>query len=68
MAHLAASSSCGSDTRLRTLSNKAFTSKSVEALRPFIQKFVDNRIDEARSRGEIEILMAGYETTAYPDR
>lgn len=43
-------------TRLRSLINKAFLSKAIEALRPFVQQVVDSRIDEARSRGTMEVV------------
>ena len=40
-------------TRSRSLIGKAFTSKAVEALRPFIQQTVDDRIDAIRPHGRI---------------
>jgi hypothetical protein len=43
-------------TRSRSLVGKAFTSKAVEALRPFIQKTVDDRIDAIRSDGRMEVI------------
>jgi len=43
-------------TRSRSLIGKAFTSKAVEALRPFIQKTVDDRIDAVRSHGRMEVI------------
>jgi cytochrome P450 len=43
-------------TRSRSLIGKAFTSKAVEALRPFIQKAVDDRIDAVRSHGRMEVI------------
>jgi cytochrome P450 len=43
-------------TRSRSLIGKAFTSKAVEALRPFIQQTVDDRIDAIRSHGRMEVI------------
>lgn len=43
-------------TRLRSLISKAFTSRSVEALRPFVQKVVNERIDAVRPCGAMEII------------
>lgn len=43
-------------TRSRSLVGKAFTSKAIEALRPFIQKIVDERIDAVRSQGRMEVI------------
>lgn len=37
-------------TRLRELANKAFTSRAVEALRPDIEKIVDNLLDEIEAK------------------
>jgi cytochrome P450 len=43
-------------TRLRLLVNKAFTPKTVEGLTPFIQRVVDQVIDEARPRGRMDVI------------
>jgi cytochrome P450 len=43
-------------TRLRLLVNKAFTPKTVEALTPFIQKFVDDVLDAAAARGHMDVI------------
>lgn len=43
-------------TRLRKLVSKAFTPKSVEALRPRIQEIVDMLLDEAETKGGLELI------------
>jgi cytochrome P450 len=43
-------------TRLRGLVNKAFTPRAIEALRGRIQQIVDNLLDQAEAKGEIEIV------------
>jgi cytochrome P450 len=43
-------------TRLRLLVNKAFTPKTVEALAPFIQRFVDDVLDAAAARGRMDVI------------
>ncbi len=43
-------------TRLRSLVNKAFTPRTVEALEPFIQSFVDKVIDAALARGRMDVI------------
>jgi cytochrome P450 len=49
-------------TRLRRLVSKAFTPRVTEALRPTVQRWVDELIDQATEAGQIE-LIAGL---AYP--
>jgi len=43
-------------TRLRRLANKAFTPKAVERLRPRIQEIVDDLLDRAVDRGEMDVM------------
>ncbi|NWG19233.1 MAG: cytochrome P450 [Chloroflexi bacterium] len=43
-------------TRLRSLVNRAFTPRVVEAYRPRVQQIVDILLDEASTRGEIELI------------
>jgi cytochrome P450 len=43
-------------TRLRGLVNKAFTPRTVEALEPFVRRFVDRVIDEALARGRMDVI------------
>jgi cytochrome P450 len=43
-------------TRSRSLIGKAFTSKAIEPLRPFIQQIVDDRIDAALPHGRMEVI------------
>ena len=43
-------------TRLRTLVNKAFTPRRVEALRARLQKVVDDLLDAVRDRGEMDVI------------
>jgi cytochrome P450 len=43
-------------TRLRKLVSKAFTPKRVERLRPHIQEIVDQILDEAADRGELDVV------------
>lgn len=43
-------------TRLRRLVSKVFTPRSVEALRPGVQRLVDEAIDRAAGRGRIELI------------
>ena len=43
-------------TRLRRLVLKAFTSRTVEALRPRIEAIVDRVIDTAEARGEFDLI------------
>jgi len=42
--------------RLRSLMNKAFTPRVVEAMRPRIQALVDELLDQALSAGELDIV------------
>src|SRR5687767_7441021 len=42
-------------THLRGLMNHAFTPRYVERLRPYIQQAVDQLLDDAQSRGEMDI-------------
>jgi cytochrome P450 len=49
-------------TRLRGLVSKAFTPKVVEGLRPRVQEVVDELLDAAAGRGEMELV----EDFAYP--
>lgn len=44
-----------SHTRLRSLVNKAFTPRRVEALRPHIQEIVDRLLDGVEERGELDV-------------
>ena len=43
-------------TRLRKLVSKAFTPRRVEALRPRVQQLVDEILDEAAERGELDVV------------
>ena len=43
-------------TRLRRLVTKAFTPRVIEQLRPRIQELVDEALDAAESRGELELI------------
>lgn len=43
-------------TRLRTLVNKAFTPRAVEALRPRAEKLVEERLDAIVGRGEVDLI------------
>lgn len=43
-------------TRLRRLVNKAFTPRVVEQLRPRIQEIVDLLLDQAKSRGRMQLV------------
>lgn len=43
-------------TRLRKLVSKAFTPRTVERLRPRIQQLVDEILDEAAERGELDVV------------
>jgi cytochrome P450 len=43
-------------TRLRRLVSKAFTPKAIEAMRPRIAHIVDEILDDADGRGEIEVV------------
>jgi cytochrome P450 len=45
-------------TRLRRLVSRAFTPRTVEALRPRIEALVDTRLDELRAAGEADLLSA----------
>ena len=45
-------------TRLRTLVNRAFVSRNVEALRPRIEKLANELIDGFEADGEVELLKA----------
>jgi cytochrome P450 len=48
-------------TRLRRLVSKAFTPRSVENLRPRIQSIVDELLDDAEERGQMDLVTAlGY--------
>lgn len=49
-------------TRLRGLVSKAFTPRVIEALRPRVQELVDELLDEALAKDEIELI----EDLAYP--
>ena len=49
-------------TRLRGLVSKAFTPKALESLRPRIQQIVDELLDQAERRGEMDLI----EEFAYP--
>ena len=43
-------------THLRGLMNHAFTPRRVERLRPYVQQTVDELLDEAQARGEVDII------------
>ncbi|HXH22307.1 MAG TPA: cytochrome P450, partial [Dehalococcoidia bacterium] len=43
-------------TRLRSLVSRAFTPRAVEALRPRVEQIVDELLDMAAERGEIEVI------------
>lgn len=43
-------------TRMRTLVNKAFTPRAVEAMRPRIQAIVDSLLDAAQERGGMDVI------------
>ncbi|MFQ3630579.1 cytochrome P450 [Roseiflexus sp.] len=43
-------------TRLRTLVHRAFTPRVVESYRPLVQRIVDELLDAAAVRGEIELI------------
>src|SRR5262249_38087065 len=43
-------------TRLRGLLNKAFTPHAVEAMRPRVQKLVDELIDRVQQQGHMDII------------
>jgi hypothetical protein len=43
-------------TRLRALLGRAFTPQMVEALRPYVQEVVDECIDTARAKGQMEVV------------
>lgn len=43
-------------TRLRRLVTKAFTPRVIEQLRPRIQEFVDQALDAAEAKGELELI------------
>lgn len=43
-------------TRLRRLVSKAFTPRAIEALRPRIEKMVEERLDRAADAGQIELI------------
>ena len=43
-------------TRLRRLVSKAFTPRRIESLRPRVQELVDDALDEAERRGEMELV------------
>ena len=43
-------------TRLRRLVSKAFTPRAVESYRPRIQAIVDELLDEAHERGEMDVI------------
>lgn len=43
-------------TRLRTLVNKAFTPRVVESLRARIKEIVDELLDDAEQRGEMDVI------------
>ncbi len=43
-------------TRMRLLVNTAFTPRTVEGLAPFVQRFVNQVLDEARPRGRMDVI------------
>jgi len=43
-------------TRLRSLVNKAFTPRVVEAMRPHIQQIVDELLDVVQEKGQMEVI------------
>jgi cytochrome P450 len=43
-------------TRLRRLVSKAFTPRTIERLRPHIERLVDDALDAAAERGEMELI------------
>jgi cytochrome P450 len=43
-------------TRLRTLVNKAFTSRTVERLRPRIERIIDDLLDEMAGHDQVDLL------------
>ncbi|MDW8212238.1 MAG: cytochrome P450 [Roseiflexaceae bacterium] len=43
-------------TRLRTLVHRAFTPRVVESYRPLVQHLVDQLLDAAAARGEVELI------------
>jgi cytochrome P450 len=43
-------------TRLRSLVNKAFTPRAVEALRPRVQSIVDDLLDAVQEQGEMDVI------------
>jgi hypothetical protein len=43
-------------TRLRALVNKAFTPRAIEGMRPRIQEIVDQLLDVARDKGEMDVI------------
>ena len=45
-------------TRMRALINKVFTVRAMESLRPRIQKIVDDLLDAAATKGEMDIMAA----------
>lgn len=49
-------------TRMRALINKVFTVRAMESLRPRVQKIVDDLLDAAAPKGEMDIMAA----LAYP--
>jgi cytochrome P450 len=49
-------------TRLRALANYAFAARTIAAMRPRIQHLVDDLLDQAATRGEMDVIAA----LAYP--
>jgi cytochrome P450 len=49
-------------TRLRALANHAFAARTIAAMRPRIQRLVDDLLDQAATRGEMDVIAA----LAYP--
>ena len=43
-------------TRLRSVMSRAFTPRSIEALRPHIQVLVDELLDDVEGRGETDLV------------
>ena len=43
-------------TRLRGLVNKAFTPRVVERMRPYVQQVVDDLLDAAEAKGEMDVI------------
>src|ERR1051326_4364792 len=56
MKHWMLSKDAPDHTRIRSLVNKAFTARRVEALRAHMQEVVDGLLDAVAPRGEIEVI------------